>query len=259
MLTELKLQIGLQNGKSVIKDSYCTSPLKLGTPGCSRDCLTIVFMMASAGILRGDKFVYDISCEKGTRAILTDQSYTKIFDTGEEGAEKRQCIRVEPGASLFFHPCAVIPFAGSSYESDLHVDLCRESEFACTDIVAAGRIGMGEKFAFRRFRSRICVELEGIPVWIDQCMLVPDSMELGDLFFFDGYSHQGTFYYYGSPEKQRMFLKWHQEKQSSSPGQTVSGITEAREGIVLRAAARTAQDIEELFAGAAEVLGLTGN
>ena len=62
MLTELKLQIVRKNGRSIIGDSYFTSPLKLGTPDAERDRLNVVFMMASAGILKGDEFVYNIRC-----------------------------------------------------------------------------------------------------------------------------------------------------------------------------------------------------
>lgn len=259
MLTELKLQIVRKNGRSIIGDSYFTSPLKLGTPDAERDRLNVVFMMASAGILKGDEFVYDIRCGEGTKTLMTDQSYTKIFDTGPEGAKKSQYIRVERGASLYYNPCAVIPFAGSSYEGELHVELDRDSEFACTDILAAGRTGMGEKFAFRSYRNRICVEMDGIPVWMDHCFLHPAHMELESMFFFDGFTHQGTFYYYGPEEKQRLFLEWYQEKrekQESGMGRTAGGITEARKGICLRVLARTAQDIEEIFAGAAGTLGM---
>lgn len=256
MATELKLSIGLKNEKSVITDSFFTSPLKLGVPNQEGDRLKVVLMMASAGILKGDEFVYDICCGSGTKVLLTEQSYTKIFDTGGGGAKRRQNIRLEPGASLYYRPCAAIPFGGSTYDGDITIKLNEESEFAYADIVTAGRVGMGEHFAFRHYKNRICVELEDVPIWLEHCLLEPDEMNLDELLFFDGYTHQGTFYYYGSKQKQKQLLDWHLKKQEESEKIIVCGITEALAGVCVRALAHTAQDIEELFAEVAETLGL---
>ena len=99
MTTELRLCVGIENGKSTITDRYFTSPLKLGMPVSRGDRLQIILMMASAGILKGDEFVYEICCEEGTKTRLTEQSYTKIFDTGEGGAKRTQipsCACVTP-------------------------------------------------------------------------------------------------------------------------------------------------------------------
>ena len=74
MDTNLRLKIGLQNQKSVVTDSYFTSPLKLGVPNHEGDRLKVVLMMASAGILKGDNFYYDICCRRGSKTLLTEQS-----------------------------------------------------------------------------------------------------------------------------------------------------------------------------------------
>ena len=70
MTTELRLCVGIENGKSTITDRYFTSPLKLGMPISRGDRLQIILMMASAGILKGDEFVYEICCEEGTKTSL---------------------------------------------------------------------------------------------------------------------------------------------------------------------------------------------
>ena len=57
MTTELRLCVGIENGKSAITDRYFTSPLKLGMAVSRGDRLQIILMMASAGILKRDEFV----------------------------------------------------------------------------------------------------------------------------------------------------------------------------------------------------------
>ncbi len=63
------------------------------------------------------------------------------------------------------------------------VELDKESEFFYSDLVTAGRIGMGEKFAFRHYRSRVCVSVDGQPVWLEQCLLEPEQMDLTNMGF----------------------------------------------------------------------------
>lgn len=251
MTTELTLQMKNVDGRSVIADCYFTSPLKIGTPRSEGERANIVLMMASAGVLKGDSFCYDIVCGPQTSVTLTEQSYTKIFNTGEDGARKKLTVEVQEGASLYYHPCAVIPFAGSSFDSDMQVRLTAESEFAYSDIVTAGRIGMGEEFAFRRYRSRVCVSIGDVPVWLDHCLLEPKRMGLDKMLFFDGYTHQGTFYYYGTKDRMERLAGYETNLE------VLYGVTHAAEGICVRVLAHTAQDVEEMFAEIAEQLDLT--
>ena len=241
MDTGLELQIENQKGRSVIAYSYFTSPLKLGTPNIRGERLHLVLMMASAGILRGDSFWYEITCGENTKTLITEQSYSKIFDTGKEGAKKHMEICVGKNASLYYCPSAVIPFAGSSFHNSMNVRLDKESEFICSDILAAGRVGMGEQFAFSSYRNRICVMVEDKPVWLEHCYLCPEQMDVSKMVFLDGYTHQGTFYYYGKKENQEKLLEY----KAKAP--VLLAVTQASAGVCFRVLANTAQDIEEEF------------
>lgn len=248
MTTQLRLAIERKYEQTVIADSFFTSPLKLGAPARRGDRLHLIFMMASAGLLKGDTFDYEITCAPGTRLLLTEQSYTKVFDTGDGGASKRQHITLAGDASLLYRPSAVIPFAGSTYDGDLVVDLEAESEFAWADIMTAGRIAMNERFAFRHFRNRVCVRRDGLPIWMDHCLLEPASMDVDGIYYFDGWTHQGVFYYYGSAERMERIRSWFTER--STAWDILPGITDACEGLCIRILAHSAQDIEECFAEA---------
>lgn len=135
MNTRLELQIKNIQGRTAVSHSYFTSPLKLGTPNVPGKRLNLVFMMASAGILKGDCFQYEITCGEDTKTLITEQSYSKIFDTGEGSASRQIEIRLEKNASLFYCPNAVIHFADSSFDGGMTVRLDKESEFACMDIL----------------------------------------------------------------------------------------------------------------------------
>ena len=250
MKTELKLNVGLENGRSVITESYFTSPLKLGTPNGEDERLKVVLMMASAGVLKGDTFEYNIVCGKGTKTLLTDQSYMKIFDTGEGKAEKKQSIFLEENASLYYRPCAAVPFSGSRFDGDTVIHLKPGSELIYADIVTGGRIGMGECFKFKHFRNRMRVYENDRLVWMDHCLLEPTFMDLTDLVFFDGHTHQGTFYYYGNTEKEEKIMAVLMENDLINYAKVREigfGVSRAFKGLCVRVLAGTAQDIEEFF------------
>lgn len=256
MTTELSMHIGLKNGTTVLDDHFFTSPIKIGMPAAGTKRLHLMVMMASAGLLKGDRIVSDICCEAGTKARLTEQSYTKIFDTGDGSAAKKRRIRLKGDASFYDCPSAVIPFKNSTFDGETIVELDRESEFAWSDIMAVGRIGMKEAFEFRHYRNKVSVRVEDVLVWMDHCLLEPAHMETEGMFFFDGYTHQGTFYYYGPSEKTERVKMWHEASAPKWHRQHLFGLTEARAGICIRVLAKTAQDIEELFADLAEKLEL---
>lgn len=241
MDARLELQIEKIQGKTAVAYNCFTGPLKIGTPNANGDHLHLILMMASAGLLKDDRFRYHITCGKNTRTVLTEQSYSKIFDTGGGIAVRRTEICLKENASLCYRPSAVIPFAGSSFAGSMTIRLEKESEFLCSDILAAGRVGMGEQFAFSSYRNRICVTADGKPVWLDHCCLEPKRMDLSKMVFLDGHTHQGAFYYYGSEEKQKRLLD-HKAKAS-----VMLGVTAAAAGVCVRALADTAQDIEEEF------------
>lgn len=241
MAAELKLWIKKEQKKSILEECFFTSPLKIGIPQKKKETLHLVLMMASPGVLKDDFFSYDIRCKENSKVLITEQSYTKLFDMGEGAAGKKMNIRLEKGASLFYRPCAVIPFRGSWFDAGTQVELDGESEFFYSDLVTAGRIGMGEKFAFRHYRSRVCVSVDGQPVWLDQCLLEPEQMELTNMGFFDQFTHQGTLYYYGPMKKIKQILQYETDRQA------VYGRSLAAKGVCMRILAQNAQDIEEIL------------
>ncbi|MDE7476871.1 MAG: urease accessory protein UreD, partial [Lachnospiraceae bacterium] len=115
-----------------------------------------------------------------------------------------------------------------------------------TDIVTAGRVGMGERFAFRHYHNRICIRINKKPIWIDNCLLNPMLMDMENILFFDGYTHMGTLYYFCPDEKSKVTEKIRQLGGRTFENMTV-GASSALKGICLRVLAHSAQDIEELF------------
>lgn len=194
---ELFIETTLKNGKTVISDSFYTSPFKIAQPFLNGSMSEIMIMQASAGILAGDKHYMEFVIGAGSKAIITGQSYTKLFNMSGGSACQNIKITVADGAELYYMPCPVIPFRGSDFESNINIDISESSRLFIWDILSCGRAGMGEKFEFRSYRQRTEVTIGGRPVFIDNTRLVPAERDFGGIGFFEARSHIGTAYLYG--------------------------------------------------------------
>ena len=249
MASECRLTIGhdpLRN-RSYRADAYFTAPIKLGEPRTEGDRLQLMFMMASAGILAGDRFSYEFRCRENARALLTEQSYTKLFDMGETGrAEREMSITLEKGASLWYRPCALVPFRNSDFRGKSEIRMEKDSELLWTDIFTAGRVGMGECFLFRHYESLLRVFYDGALIWHDRTMLKPSELDMANCYFYRDYTHQGSLFYCGSTEAEEQILRT--DFSDARYARIYAGVTRARRGVCVRVLASRAQDIEDLFA-----------
>lgn len=250
----LRLTMTEKYGKTRAEDYYFTAPYKIGFPETEGSGQKVILMMASAGLLKGDMAECQIMCKAHTKTELTDQSFTKVFDTGDGYAGRKTKIIVEEQAVLDYHPSPVIPFANSTFDGCTQIDLKETSVLYFSEIMAGGRIAMGEKFAFRKFENRIQINVEGRPVYLERNRLIPQKQHLEDFFYFDKFSHQGTFYYYGPQiasidtlkEKTDRVVNQYLEAANKAKEEILYGITEVRKGVVWKILANQAQDIEEM-------------
>lgn len=231
-MSQLYLQTANQNGRTVIVDSFFTSPIKIAKP-FYRDHYTEVMMMtASAGILEGDFYDIELKITENSSLKFTAQSYTKIFKSEKSGASQRIKIDVSDGGELVYLPCPVIPFAGSVFDSSAEIRLSKGAKFAMCDVVSCGRAAMNEKFMFTEYRSRTAVSVDGRLKFLDNIRLAPHEAELAGIGFFEGYTHQGMIYLYG-----------YEQVSLPSSDCVEAALTQAAAGICVRMAGNSGEDI----------------
>jgi len=197
-LGELSISTVFQNGKTVMSDCFFTSPFKVAKPFYRNNGYTeIMVMCASPGILAGDKYDICFDVSDNTKTIISEQSYRKLYNTGDGFSRQNTRIRAGENAALYYVPCPVIPFAGSRFNSRTDIDLRSSSKLIFGEIFTCGRDGMGERFAFSEFSSRTAVSVDGRPVFLDNSRLLGGEASFSGLGFFEGYSCQGVFFLYG--------------------------------------------------------------
>lgn len=185
------------NGRTVITDSFFSSPIKIAKPFYRKDHTEIMMMTASAGMLDGDEYDIEIIVKSGAALKFTGQSFTKIFKSGEKGgASQKVRITVENGGKLYYFPQPVIPFTDSIFDCRTEVYLESGSSFVMQDIFSVGRTAMNEYLAFTKYRSRTAVYVDEKLVFLDNVKLVPKDTDFSEIGFFEGYTHSGMMYSY---------------------------------------------------------------
>ena len=118
----------------------------------------------------------------------------------------------------------VIPFHNSAFTTMTEVTLSEQAAFCFLDILACGRVGMGESFAFRKYHGRTLVKDEaGRSLYLENVRMYPKDQDYSGLGYFEDFTHMGSMYLYGY-EKPVL-------KQADG---VMAAVTEAKKGYTVR-------------------------
>lgn len=231
-MSKLYLKAEDFNGKTILKDSFFTSPIKVAKPFYKSNYTEIMMMTASAGILEGDFYDIQIDLDNNTNLKFLGQSYTKIFKSQKNGAYQRVKISLKDNSKLIYFPSPIIPFEDSIFRNDTEVYLTGKSQLIFCDILSCGRVAMNEKFKFKSYRSRVSIYVDGKLIFLDNQRLVPSEVNLDSIGYFEHFTHTGFMFLYG----------FNVEDIPNFKGIEI-GITKALEGNCIRIFANSSDDI----------------
>lgn len=191
-VSRLDIRSEYKDGETILKDMYFTAPYKIMTPfKKSNGGITVMPLCASAGIMSGDRqeFVYHIG--EGSNLELISQSFEKVHKMEDEGFAHREVKAVvEKGATFFYYPQPLIPFADSAFDSVMDIRLEDESaNLFFVDIVTCGRATRGEEFQYRRFSSKVDVRRGEILIYRDNTRFEPGLMDMTGFGMYEDYTH----------------------------------------------------------------------
>lgn len=147
----LRIRVAAEGGETRVTDSYARAPFHYLPPSrCDGDLPRLTIVNSSGGVLGGDRLKLEVEVGAGAALSLRTQAATKIYRS-EHGPAQSDCrFRLAHGAFLDYFPGEIIPFAGSDYTQKSEIDLAPGASMLLAEIVCAGRIARGERFAFTR-------------------------------------------------------------------------------------------------------------
>jgi urease accessory protein len=164
------LRIGPGSGRSVVRQAFATSPLRLLTPANHGRAAWIYTSTYGGGLVDGDRISLQATVEQGACAFMSTQASTKVYRS-ERGSDVQLHARVETGAELVVIPDPVVCFASSRYRQTQHVDVAEGAALVLADWISSGRRVAGERWAFNEYVSRTRVRYDSRLVIHDATVL----------------------------------------------------------------------------------------
>lgn len=197
--SQLAVQAEYRDGKTILTDVSFTAPYKLMHPFPKPNGgAQIIPVCASAGIMRGDRQEFSYQVGEQAELEVLSQSYDKIHKMDDGCAQRHIYLDVKHNATLYYAPQPVIPFAQSAFDSTIDIQLSDESSHVFfQDILSCGRTAYGERFAYRRFSSKIMVYRAGTLIYRDNTRYEPEKMPMESIGMYEGYTHMANLLLFG--------------------------------------------------------------
>ena len=182
-----------QKGKTVLKEVSFTAPFKVMQPFYPQGesgRMQVMALMASAGIMEGDRQEINIEVREKSEMEFLSQSYEKIHKMQEGHAVRNTNIKVGKEASFIYNPLPVIPFADSAFQSSTTVHLEDEtSGLFMGEVISCGRYARGERFRYRYYRSLLQIYCRQKLIYMDNAFFEPSKIPMEEIGIMEGYSH----------------------------------------------------------------------
>lgn len=164
------MRVSRLDGRDRITSSRAESPLRLmATRG--EGAAWIFATTFGGGLVDGDAIGLDINVDENAQLLLTTQASTKVYSS-PSGTSNVLRARVGDGGFFASIPDPTVCFDGARYTQRIEVDLAPTASAAIVDVLHAGRVSRGERWAMHFYRSTLIVR-RGVPLIADALVLDP--------------------------------------------------------------------------------------
>ncbi|MFV2028756.1 urease accessory protein UreD [Neisseria sp. S1] len=256
MYSQLVLTTQVRNGRTSLQKNFTSPPLKLiSLPPDANGMLRVVQMSSSPGLLGGDLIEISITLAAYSHLSLYTQAFTRVLEMNDgKQAEQHTHIRQEPHSHLCYLPHPLVLHANSTFIQYTEIELDDDCGLVYGEIIAAGRVLRGERFAFKRFSSHLCITYHGHKLITDNIQWYPERYQIDTIGQMEQYTHQLNLFYVHtalSPEEirvlnERIFEKL--DEYTAEMNSLLWGVSQAAGcALCLRALSTEAQSLQNLL------------
>jgi len=155
-----------EDGQTAIAEQSFRAPFHLSKPYWDGEAgvLQVQVVNPTAGILEGDALELDVQVRAGAALVVTTPAATRAFMMRHGIAACHQRLTVDAGAWLEYTPEPLCPHRDTDYAQFTRLDVAAGGEACFVDALAPGRVGRGERWAWRRLQLALDVRVAGEPV-----------------------------------------------------------------------------------------------
>jgi urease accessory protein len=127
----------------------------------------------TAGLFAGDQLTLYVDIADRAQVALTSPSATRYHTMPSGRADVIQQFRIGEGAWLDYWPEMVIPQRDSDVRQTIKIQLAPTASMVFLDLLAPGRVAHGERYAFRKFETRLEICQNNTLLARERCVLEP--------------------------------------------------------------------------------------
>ena len=170
-----ELVIANVHNQSRLVTCKVVTPLKIFNPDDCRETCHVVLSNYGGGFVQGDRVNIRFECGERARLFLGSQANTRIYkcEDKKDCSQHIQGILHDHAVAIVF-PDPLVLHAASRFQQFQHWKLTRQSTLILSDVLFPGRLGIGEKFDFDSFLSRLHITLDSQLVIKDDFAFNPE-------------------------------------------------------------------------------------
>ena len=171
----LRLQVGLRDGRSVLRSLYQQAPCRALMPDRAPEGpFEAVLVNSSGGLVGGDKLAFEIDIAPNTAASLVSQAAEKVYRSS--GADTLVETRLSAGAGAWLEwlPQETILFDGARLRRKLVATLDPAARLLAAELVLFGRAAHGESFSRGFLHDSWAIRSGSRLAWTDAIRLEGD-------------------------------------------------------------------------------------
>ena len=171
----LRLQVGLRDGRSVLRSLYQQAPCRALMPDrLPEGPFEAVLVNSSGGLVGGDRLGFEIAVEPNTAASLVSQAAEKVYRSS--GADTLVETRLSAGAGAWLEwlPQETILFDGARLRRKLVATLDPAARLLAAELVLFGRAAHGESFSRGFLHDSWAIRSGSRLAWTDAIRLEGD-------------------------------------------------------------------------------------
>ena len=171
--TESHLAVSRVGDRSVVTASRAQSPLKLLAPRNHGQAAWVYQSSYGGGFVGADDISLRVNVESSSTLFLSSQAASRAYS----GSRARFTLRatVSHDAALVFWPDPLSWFQGAQFEQLLQFSLEAKASLLAVDVLAAGRVARGERWAFHKLATKLRLDIANAPTLRESLLLTSDA------------------------------------------------------------------------------------
>ncbi len=130
---------------------YILHPIYTDT--CYPEQVFIYTIQLGDGMVQGDRYFLNFTCETGSAVHITSQAATKIFRMEEDLAYQGVNLTVRDQSFVEYLPDPIIPFRDSRCYQRIFLDVAPTATLILGEILLPGRVAHGERHVYTLYHS----------------------------------------------------------------------------------------------------------